>query len=491
MLQGKPRFALFFLSILSFCIVSGSVLFYAFGYRFSFERGVFIYGGSITLKSNPVEIDIKIDGIRIPDEDLNRLNQSYHISGIIPGEHSIEVSSPGYQTWSKRIVVRSGVSSEFWNITLPRQNYEIIAYPGTTYLTRYFQSPEPTLFAGIHESPHRIGVQIYDTEQEINEMLYSQPDISFAFEKDENLEWSPDADRLVFPVLSEGKRHVLSVDTETKQIRDLSNELATFSLFRPRFNPAVRDSLLYRSEDKLYRLDLNSATDENRPPEPLLLAEHILAYDISGSDVYIISSENGRLYRFGADEKNPDFRPIADVPLADIDSETTLVVYDEYRIAVLSKHGKLSFFNAYMSENPLRTLAEQDISGVQFSDDGKKLLFFSPHETFVYFIRPWEVQPKRDQDSIWQIGRFADKISFVQWTKDYEHILYVKGPQVFVTELDNRDRRNISELIRFERPPLQVLSRVSQNQIFFVKDTGDSSELLSIDFPEFNNFFAE
>lgn len=490
MLQGKPRFALFFLSVISFCVVSGSVLFYAFGYRFNFERGVFIYGGSITLKSNPVEIDIKIDGVQIPTKDLNRLNQSYHISGIIPGEHSIEVSSPGYQTWTKRIVVRSGISNEFWNITLPRKNYEIVSYPGTDHLTRYFQSPEPTLFAGIYESPHRIGVQMYDTEQEINETLYSEPDISFAFEKNENLEWSPDVDRLVFPVLSEGKRHVISVDTETKQARDLSIELNQFTIFRPRFNPSVNDSLLYRSENKLYRLDLHSSSPDT-PLEPLLLAEHVAAYDISGSDIYIIDSENHQLYRFGADEEHPDFRPIADTPLPDIGSEMTLIVYDEYRIAILSESGKLTFFNAYLDDNPLRTLAERDIQGVQFSDDGKKLLFFSSHETSVYFIRPWEVQPKRDQDSIWQIGRFADDISFVQWTKDYEHILYVKGTQVFVTELDNRDRRNISELIRFERPPIQVLSRVNRNQIFFVKDTGDSSELLSIDFPEFNNFFTQ
>ncbi|MDQ5902233.1 MAG: hypothetical protein QG606_449 [Patescibacteria group bacterium] len=491
MLQGKPRFALFFLAVMSFCLVSGSVLFYAFGYRFNFERGVFIYGGSITLKSNPVQIDVKIDGIQIPAKDLSRLNQSYHISGIIPGEHAIEVSSPGYQTWTKRIVVKSGISNEFWNITLPRQNYEIVSYPGTENLTRYFQSPEPTLFAGIYGNARRIGVQIYDTDQEINRNLYSQPDVTFAFEKNENLEWSPDADRLVFPILSEGKRHVLAVDIETKQTRDLSAELNQFTMMRPRFNPAIQDSLLYRSEGKLYRLDLNSDVPES-PLQPLLLAEHVAAYDLSGSDIYIINSEDGILYRFGANEEHPDFRPIIDTPLTDIDSETTLIVYDEYRIAFLSKNGALSFFNAYLSDTPLRVLADQDITGVQFSDDGKKLLFFSSHETFVYFIRPWEVQPRRDQDSIWQIGRFADEISFVQWTKDYEHILYTKGSQVFITELDNRDRRNINELIRFERPPLQVLSRVSQNQIFFIKDNSNESvELLSIDFPEFNNFFTQ
>jgi hypothetical protein len=491
MLQGKPRFALFLLAVVSFFVVSGSVLFYAFGYRFNFESGIFIYGGSITLKSNPVEIDVKIDGIPILSQDLNRLNQSYHISGIIPGEHSIEVSSPGYQTWTKRIVVKSGLSNEFWNITLPRQNYEIISYPGTENLTRYFQSPEPALFAGIYEGRNRINIQSYDTDQEINELLYSQPNISFAFEKNENLEWSPDADRIVFPVFFENKRHVLSVDTKTKQIRDLSAELNQFSIMRPRFNPTVRNSLLYRSEGKLYRLDLNDSTNDNKILEPILLAEHVLSYDISGSNIYIINSENNLLYRFKADEKRPDFRPITDIPLDNVNADTTLIVYDEYRIAILSKDGALSFFNAYLNDSPLQILANQGIQGAQFSDDGKKLLFFSDHETSVYFIRPWEVQPKRDQNSIWQISRFADKISFVQWTKDYEHILYAKGSQAFVIELDNRDRRNISEIIRFERPPIQILSRVNRNQVFFINDTGNASELRSIDFPEFNNFFTQ
>ena len=58
-------------------------------------------------------------------------------------------------------------------------------------------------------------------------------------------------------------------------------------------------------------------------------------------------------------------------------------------------------------------------------------------------------------------------------------------------ELDNRDRRNISEIIRFERPPIQILSRVNRNQVFFINDTGNASELRSIDFPEFNNFFTQ
>ena len=489
MLQGKLRTALFLLFVLSFCITSGGILFYAYGFRFDTTRDMFIYGGSITLKSNPVEIHVTLDGVPIPEKDLARLNQSYHITGIAPGEHFLEVSTPGYQTWNKRIIVRSGISNEFWNITLPRQHYETTPYPNTDGLTRYFQSPEPTVFAGIDDRNQTVRISMYDTEQTLNDILYQETNTSLALEKNENLEWSTAADRIVFPILLEEKRHIITVDTETKAVRDLSTELNQFSMRRPRWNPSVRDSLLYQIDDRLYRLDLGIENDSVL--EPLLLAEHVATYDISGSDIFIAKQDDNHIYRFSADQKEPVFRLIVADSLPAIDQAATLVVYDEYRIALISSQGLLTFFNDYLDEDKIRTLAEQDIVGVQFSDDGKKLLFFSQHSISVYFIRPWEVQPKRDQDSVWQISRFADTISAIQWTKDYEHVLYLNGSRVFITELDNRDQRNINELIRFDQPPSQILSRVSANQIFFVANTGLSSELLSIDFPEFNNFFTQ
>lgn len=489
MFTGKLRFALFLLFVTSFFVVSASILFYAFGYRFNFERGIFIYGGSITLKSNPVQIDVKIDGTPIPAGDLSRINQSYHIAGIIPGEHSIEVSAPGYQSWSKDIVVRSGLSDEFWNIVLPRQHYETLPYPGTENFTRYFQSPNPTIFAGIQERDHAVSIIIRDTDKTEGTLLYSRPDTSFALEKNENLEWSTAGDHIVFPVLIDHQRHIIVVNTETLEVRDVSVELNQFSLMRPRWNPSVRDSLLYRSDGKLYRLDISSTQDT--PLQPIQLAEQITTYDISGSNIFIANSSNGYIYRFGADETIPDLQSVANVTPQNLLPGTTLIVYDTYRIALLSADGALVFYNASLDEQPIRTLAEHDIRGAQFSDDGKKLLFFSDHEISVYFIQEWEVQPKRDIDSVWQISRFADPISSIQWTKDYEHVLYLKGSQVFVTELDNRDHRNINTLIEFQKTPLQILSRVGANQIFFVSDDKTSPELVSILFPEFNGFFTK
>lgn len=486
-MQGKLRVMLFLLFVASFLAASGSVLFYAFGYRFNFERGIFVYGGSITLKSNPVEISVRIDDILIPSGELDQLNQSYHITGIIPGEHSIEVSAPGYQSWRKRVIVRSGVSNEFWNITLPRQNYDAERYSDTDGFTRYFQSPEPTVFAGIRETDNIVQIMMRDTEAETNETLFVRSDTRFDLASHENLEWSPAGDQIVFPVFFENARHVMTVDIETRETRDLSQEISQFSMLRPRWNPEIKRSLLYLADNNLYRLDI---TPSEAPLAPLLLASDIITYDLSGSDIYLYRKD-GTLSFFDAGSQTPEPRIIASLPeTAEYQEGSTLIVYDEYRIALISSGGALLFFNDSLEETSFKTLAAEDIKGVQFSDDGKKLLFFSDHDISVYFIQEWEVQPKRAAEDIWQISRFADTISSVQWAKDYEHALYLKNNKVFVAELDNRDQRNIHTLMSFERPPLQILSRVNENQVFFVSNDTGTASLLSIDFPEFNGFFT-
>ncbi len=283
-MQGKLRVMLFLLFVASFLAASGSVLFYAFGYRFNFERGIFVYGGSITLKSNPVEISVRIDDTLIPSGELDQLNQSYHITGIIPGEHSIEVSAPGYQSWRKRVIVRSGVSNEFWNITLPRQNYDAERYSDTDGFTRYFQSPEPTVFAGIRETENIVQIIMRDTEAEANETLFVRSDTRFDLASHENLEWSPAGDQIVFPVFFENARHVMTVDIETRETRDISQEISQFSMLRPRWNPEIKQSLLYLADNNLYRLDL---TPSETPLAPILLASDIITYDLSGSDIYL------------------------------------------------------------------------------------------------------------------------------------------------------------------------------------------------------------
>jgi len=52
----------FWAFLVLFLATSASILFFTFGYRFSFDRGIFIYTGSVTIKSNPRAVGISLDG---------------------------------------------------------------------------------------------------------------------------------------------------------------------------------------------------------------------------------------------------------------------------------------------------------------------------------------------------------------------------------------------------------------------------------------------
>jgi hypothetical protein len=128
-----------------FFITAPTVTVYALGYRFNFERGIFIYTGSITLKANPSVVDIVIDGKK-GEGNIDRINNSYHIGGLKPGEHFIQISAPGYNTWSKKAIVSSGLSTEFWNVLLTRTGYEETPYP-VANAQKAFPAPKSTLLA--------------------------------------------------------------------------------------------------------------------------------------------------------------------------------------------------------------------------------------------------------------------------------------------------------------------------------------------------------
>lgn len=113
--MGLSRFRslIFWTFTLSFFATASLIIFYAFGYRYSQERGIFVYSGSITVNSLPQTVDIAIDGEAISPNQYGILNETIHIAGLMPGEHLLTVSAPGYRPWSKKVTVQSGVSSEY------------------------------------------------------------------------------------------------------------------------------------------------------------------------------------------------------------------------------------------------------------------------------------------------------------------------------------------------------------------------------------------
>lgn len=482
-----PRPLVFWLFVAGFFVTAGLVLMYTFGYRFSPERGVFVYTGSLTIDSNPQTAEIKIDGTTVPQNRLGILNSSAHVPGLAPGEYQIEVSAPGYHPWQKKVIIESGKSTEYWNVLLTKEDPAPATLPGTAEAIRAFASPQADLIALAKQHGNDLAVLTYETDTGLGEQVFSLPGAHLLGENQDGLEWSPQAEKLLIPVERAGFREYYLVDIETKQATLIPSITQDGRRKYPRFDPNDRATAIYLDNQTLYRLDTRATA---LVPQPV--HSGILTYDISASQIYMLNS-GGIISRFPL-SNTPSTESVqittSSVP-ADAANEYSLVVYDESRITILEPgSGHFWLYNRDM-EPQLQSLRESGIRGTQFSDDGKKLLFWSDNEISVAFPRDWEVQPARVAGTTQQIARFTTPLHFVQWTKDYEHVLYALEGNIKIAEVDSRDRRNITDFLNLPQTPFQVFSRFEEDNVYVIKQgTENEDRLLQIAFPEAVTLFG-
>lgn len=489
------RTLVFFLFVAAFFITAGSVVFYAFGYRFSFERGIFIYTGSLSIKTNVQTVSIKIDDVPIPEKRMGLLNNSIHIAGLNPGEHMIEVGAPGYHSWEKKVVIQSGLTTEFWNILLIQENYEQVIIPETEQVIKIFPAPNG-LFATVKKNDDRFRVDILDVGAKLNEEVFSTNDALFLPTLKTNIEWSPESHKLIIPLTKNEEPLYAIVDIKTKEVIYL-NEVVHIStpLRAPRWDATTKNYLFFLNQDTLYRYDTSSASsiEKNTPAE--LIAEHVAAYDISGSNLYYLSTINGIVYQVNGNGSATTPKQITPTPIGLNEGNTySLITYDETRLSVIEEEtGTLFVYNKRVTDVPLKEIG-RSIKSIQYSDDGKKLLFYTDNEISVYFNEDWQAQPMRVQDSIIQIVRFSTAIKNIQWSEDYEHVIFSLGKSIKMVELDHRDRRSLSDLMTLDVLPVQILSRFGNNTLYIVRDISsqapDENALISIVLLQFTTLFG-
>lgn len=481
-----PRPLVFWFFVASFFLTAFLVLMYTFGYRFSPERGIFVYTGSLTIDSNPQEVDIKINGTLVPQNRLGILNNSAHVPGLAPGEYQIEVGKDGYHTWQKKVIIESGRSTEYWNVLLTKKDAGVLTLPDTQEAVRAFPSPEQDLIALAKQHGDELVVVTYETDTNISEQVFSLPAARLLGEQEDGLEWSPEAEKLLIPVERAGVHEYYLVDIETKKAELIPGLTPDGRRKYSRFDPNERATALYLDNQTLYRL--NTRTEALTPQ---ILRQGVLTYDISGNQVYMLNS-GGIIARFPfSDTLQTESTQIttSSIP-TDVTKDYSLVVYDENRLTLVQPtSGEFWLYNRE-EETPLHKVRESGVRGVQFSNDGKKLLFFSDNEISVAFLRDWEVQPTRLAGTIQQIARFSSPVRLVQWTKDYEHVLYALEGSIKIAEVDNRDRRNITDFLTLKAAPLQVFARFEEDNVYVLQNTDGQDRLLMITFPEVTTLFG-
>jgi hypothetical protein len=464
---------LFFL----FWITSTIIIGYAFGYRFSPERGVFVYGGSISIKSTPQNADVYINGVLYPAKNLNRLNNSYHIPGIEPGFYLLEIKYPGYASWSKKISIHSGISTEFWNIVLTKNSYEQTAYDSAG-TERFFISPRKNVTAIAQKSADNFLVNILTAADNTINNVFSSNEYQFTNDEKENIEWTPQAEKIIIPALrnDNSQKDYFIVDVATKETIKLRDIASAEDISHVRWDPDTKNALFYLSGGSLFRLDLNAPTEVRQ------VAQNISSYELASGGLYFFQLPEGIVYKTNFDGTDTPKQITRNAPDMN-DPSYEIIVYDDDRITFLNQSNKLYIYNHGEKADYFQILS-QEAQGSQFSDDGKKLLYWSNNEVSAYFIRIWEVQPTRAENEIIPITRLAQPIKDVQWSRDYEHVLFTVDNKLKLTELDQRDHRNTMDMINLNSNNAKVVNNNSDGLIYFTDMDNGNMTLRTIEFPE-------
>jgi hypothetical protein len=488
----KFKRTLFFWSlVLIFFIITPILVLEARGYRFDWHRGVFVYSGTISFKVNPQNITATLNDKSDEKAKLNRINSSFNLSGLLPADYELKVSAPDFYHWNKKIDVHSGVSSEFWNIVLTRKNYEKSLYENARGIDKFFLSPKNQFLAFTASGDQGLLVKKLDLDTELVSNEYVLNGWKFILDnKKENIEWSPDENYISVPVEknSSSEKNFSSEENESQFayfIVDF-NENSTLNLndfFQKkeityvRWDPKEKGYLFFLEGTTLFRGNIKDSANITQ------IATDVSAYDLSYNAVYFVETPNNLLFKTSLDGKDEKTQITNNFPDANNPKIERIIVYDESRIAFLDKNQNLFAYNDGEHKEYFRLLGNRILS-MHFSNDGKKLLFYSNNEISVYYTRDWTVQPIRNENDLNNITRYSENLRNVQWYKDYEHIIFSAGKYTKIVELDARDHRNCLDLISTELETPFVIHNNGLEKLFFTDQKDGNTTLNSIIFPE-------
>lgn len=473
-----------------FLIIAPVVVLNARGYRFDMNRGVFVYSGTITFKSNPQNVDVKLNNEPTDSKKLNRINNSYNLSGLLPKNYSLQISAEGYQPWSKKTDVHSGISSEFWNVLLVRNNYERIDND-TPGIDKFFTSSNGNFIAYTANSEQYFSVKIFNPISRETEISFDFPAWQFISDsKKENIEWSPDGNFISIPTErrsgsslenlkpeAEVEYNYFIADLNAETSLNLNQLLDKDDISNVRWDPRQKGYLFFMSQNTLYRADISDAKNTTE------IASGISSFDLSGNGVYYSALDNSLVFKNILSGKAQPVQITSTFPGPENVSVSRMMVYDDLRVALILENEDLYIFNKGEHNNYFKKL-ESPVREAHFSDDGKKLLFWSDNEISVYYLRDETSQPIRSENEKQSITRYSEPLDNVQWFDDYEHIIFTTGRWTKIIELDPRDYRNCMDLINTEIQNAFVVYSSRLERLYFTDVRGESASLFSIIFPE-------
>ena len=477
MLDKKFKIYLYF-CVFAFFFLLGIVLFYSFGYKYSIEEKKAVQTGAIIIKTHPEEVDIyKNDFLYENNRTIvNLFSDFVKIDNLKIGKYNIKVKKEEYFDWEKNINVEGGVVTELKNIVLLKKKYNkniILSKIGISPdENNIWTNNNKNKIAYKKEGGKMLNLAIFsfDSNEEkivvdFNKVPFNRIQKGYSLD---NVIFSEDDTKIILKIVTTTKTIWYLVDMENKnRIYDLTAILKENEEIKNRWNFSFGKSLFYTKNNILYKFDYSKTFSEK-------LLEDVNSFLIQNDYIYFLNSNDNKL-RYIDINNLSNIKNVIVMP-EDFNSKllSKIIRTDKNTYLILSSSGKLYFIN---NRNKI-SLINSSVKKANFYYNDERIIYSNDHEIWIYYIKEKISQPSKKEFTNELITRFSGNISNVFLYKDEEHLFYKEGDVFKFLEIDDRDKRNIFEIMKIDNDDIFYLR--DANSLYYIKN----NRLIQIDLEE-------
>jgi len=440
----KRRLVLFLTLLIAFLIITPGIIFYSLGYRFDFENKKITQTGGFYFKVFPKRVTIYINPLsqkggkkqKPITKNTDFFFGTAYIENLLPKKYEVEIKKEGYHRWKKILEIKEKEVTDAKNIILVPKNPSLL--PIQKSISDFFVSPEKEKMILKQNNKDYWELKLLNLKTKIKSHIIASPDLSRNKIELLSLNFSPNGEMVLLKTKTkENEIKYYSLDLKKNPPKLISLEFLGKKIKKIIFHPKEKEKLFFLKEGMLF--EANMKTKEISGP----FVKNIYSLGILNDGLYYLQSINNRSFSlFKTDLSFSRKEEINETPLS-LKKDQDYRLYLFSGLLFLQDNKNLYWFNP-QSKN-LEIFFETG-KKPKISPDLKKLLYFSEHEIWIYFLNKELSQPMRSQGERIFIARFSNRIQNAFWLTSH-YLIFNVGDKIKIAEIDDRDGLNVVDFI--------------------------------------------
>jgi len=438
----RTRTIIFLICLFLFFLIAPLIIFYSQGYRIDINSKKIIKTGGFYFNIWPEGAEIFLDGKF--QKKTSFISNSAYINNLKTKEYKIEIKKEGFHSWQKNLEIKENLVINFNDIFLIPENPKYVTLDQK--LEDFFFSPDGRKVILKEEDKKSWSLKIIELDINLKSSLFSgfeSPEIELL-----DLKFSSDSEKILFSTKEKEKQRNWILELESPIQEKRSNDLITLDFLGEKvsnisLNPNDSQKIFFvkepMKENNLLEANLSSKEVSLNP-----ILRNLITYEIFEGNLFWLSKDGFILKTSftGEMEERLNLKPLL------IKEGGEYQIYIKNHLIFLKEGDTVYIFN---SDSQIFEKLSDFTKELEFSPDGKKMLYFNNYEIWILFLEKNEGQPKREFLEKLFLTRFSEKIDQVLWYNS-NYLIFNIGNKIKISEIDNRDNINIYDFSEFPAP---------------------------------------